>query len=474
MLVSIARLGVLMACALTVVGCRSYRAEPFDVDAFGRAWRERSADDATVADFAERLARSSPTSRPTTTPATQFSIADGLTLTEARAIALVYNPSLRVARLRAGVLRARADHAGLWADPVLGVDGERIISGVDDPWVVGGTLNITVPISGRLDAEKRRAGAEHVAELIRVAGQEWALTQRLRDAWAEWSTQADRVELLHALVQRLDSINSITDRLAEAGALTRIEARLFRIERATRQAEQIDAVARLEERRLELHAMLGLVPTADVRLLPEVSAPISLTAVNATDADLAARNFAVRAAAADYETAERTLRREIRAQYPDLVIGPGFGTDEGDERVLLGLSLPLPLWNRNQQGVAEAIAGRDLARAELETSIEVQTSAVAVARLRYEAAVRQRGLLESTIAPAADEQAADAGRLAELGDVDAVLLLDAFVRQHAVKLRLLDARLAEVQAATRVAELNAADAVVNNHDLLPERTRGSR
>lgn len=429
------------ACALLLAGCQSYRAEPFDAETFGRAWRARSEGIAT--------ARPLP-------PAAANDLTNGLTLPEAEAVALLYNPALRVARLTSGVAQARAAHAGRWADPVLAVDAERIVSGAADPWVVGGVVNLTLPLTGRLEAEKRRAAAEHTAELVRVAGQEWATRQRLKMTWAEWSTQAQRLALLDALIGRLDSLNRVVERLATAGALTRIEARLFRIERATRQAERIASAARLTELRLDLLATLGLMPDAPVTFVPAM--PIEPVPVEA--AALVARNFDIRTAAAEYETAERALQREVRAQYPDLVLGPGFGTDEGDERVLLGLSLPLPLWNRNQAAIAEASANRRLARTKLEMVIETQTGALAAARLRFDTAVRQRQLYESTIVPAADEQAGDADRLAGMGEVNAVLLLDAFVRQHGARLALLDARLAEAKAAAQLAEL-AGDAPVN-------------
>lgn len=423
-----------------LTGCQTYRPEPFDAERFGQVWRARGQADAADG-------------RPPVTSTTQATPRQSLTLDQAQALALLYNPALRVARLRAGVTQARADNAGLWADPVLVVDSERIISGASDPWVIGGVANLTIPLSGRLEAEKRRAKAEHAAELTRVAGQEWAMRQRLATAWAEWSTQQARLDLLDTLARRLDDINRVTDRLAAAGALSRLQSRLFRIERDTRQAERIEASARSVELRLDLLAMLGLTPDAAVSF--ETAALPATVAVG--DAPWAERNFDTRAAMADYEQAERTLEREVRAQYPDLVIGPGFGVDEETDRVLLGLSLPLPLWNRNRQGVAEALAHRRLARVQLETTIEAQTSAVATTRARLDAAVRQREAYESTIVPAADEQAAEAGRLADLGDVDAVLLLDAFVRQYQVRVQLLDVRLAEVRASARLAEL-AGDA----------------
>lgn len=217
------RIAAATAFAAAAAGCQRYQPAPFDADRFAQTWRQRAVDQHSVAALADRVAASGPTTAPT------FSLRDGLTLDEAQALASLYSPTLRIARQRAGVTQARAAEAGRWQDPTLGIDAERIISGVEEPWVVGGTLGLTLPLSGRLDAERARARAEHDVELLRVAGQEWSARHRLREAWAEWSTQAMRVELLDALIARLDEINGVADRLADAGAIPRVSARLFRL-----------------------------------------------------------------------------------------------------------------------------------------------------------------------------------------------------------------------------------------------------
>ena len=63
---------------------------------------------------------------------------------------------------------------------------------------------------------------------------------------------------------------------------------------------------------------------------------------------------------AAHDTSEAELQREIRKQYPELEIGPGFEHDGGDSKVGLGIGLSLPLWNRNKEGIAQASATRDI------------------------------------------------------------------------------------------------------------------
>jgi outer membrane protein TolC len=69
-------------------------------------------------------------------------------------------------------------------------------------------------------------------------------------------------------------------------------------------------------------------------------------------------------ALSEYEAAQSALRIEIAKQYPDIALGPGFQLDQTDAKWSLGLSLILPLLNRNKGPIAEADARRTEAAAK--------------------------------------------------------------------------------------------------------------
>src|SRR5207249_4826262 len=66
----------------------------------------------------------------------------------------------------------------------------------------------------------------------------------------------------------------------------------------------------------------------------------------------------LRRSLAEYAVIDSALRLEIAHQYPDLQLGPGYALDEGANKFTLGLSLSLPIFNRNQGPMAEAEARR--------------------------------------------------------------------------------------------------------------------
>ncbi len=453
------------ACALLaaglalLAGCRAYEPRPLDATAIREAWLARAPADAPAREYAARLADAERSPN-----AVVFDPADGLTLAEGEPVALVYNRELRAARLDAGVTRAVAEHAGRWDDPVAGVDLERILSGVSEPWVTAATLGLTIPISGRLDAERAHAGAIHETDLRRLAALEWSTRAALRERWIEWSAHARRGRLADELVLRLRAVADLSRRREQAGSLTRIDARLFRVELAAAESEQISVYAGLEELRLQLCDLLGLAPHAPVDLVETLNfAPPDITDSARTHLDaLDARNPELALARANYEAAEQALRLEVRKQYPDLELGAGYGSDQGDDRLLLGVRLPIPLWNRNQQGVARAIAARDAAHAHYESIFEHLGSRLAVAIARHEAAIALRRSIEEHVLPLADEQDADVRRIAELGRIDPLLFLQTIKAQHDAHLRLINARAAEAIAAIRLDALLGPPATTDN------------
>lgn len=434
-------------------GCQSYERKPLDLDATRAAWLTRSPADPSVRAFAAILEEAESGAGPAQTLV--FDPADGLTLAAAEAVVLVFNPDLRQARLESNVTRATEAHAGLWQDPVLGVDLERIVSGAGgaNRWVAGSTIAITIPISGRLEAERALAGAGLAAALDRLAAKEWATRSALRELWVEWSAARYRAEAAEGFTTRLRDVAALADRQEQAGSMTRVDARLFRVELAGREADLIATAARVKELELQLRAMLGLAPETPLTLVPCVTFAARVTRLEDLRPLVESANPELAAVRAEYEVSEQSLRAEVRKQYPELSIGPGYGTDQGDSRVLLGLSLPIPLWNRNQQGVAQASAQREVALGRFAAAYEHLSSRLAIALTRFEAGKAQRALVESSVVPLADEQEADVRRIAALGRVDALLLLQSLTTQHAAKVRLVEARANESIGAVRLDEL---------------------
>jgi len=440
---AIAALPLILAC-----GCRSYEPRPLALDETQRDFLVRAIDGPSLAVFRERLQARAPESG-------AFDPTDGVSLAEAEAIALVFNADLRAARLEAGVTRAGADHAGLWRDPTLGVDLTRIVGGAAAGVEAIGSIALTVPLSGRLELERAEAGAVHAAQLARIAAEEWRTVASLRRLWIRRASLAAEADANRGFLERAAQVLAIVDRMEHAGEIARIEARILRIEDAKLRAALRATEAELARTTHDIEALLGLPPSAGRRFAAGFGdlASVGWESPQELVARIARTSPAIAVARAEHEVAEHRLAGEIRAQWPDLELAPGYGEQDGDTQAVLGIGVTLPVFNGNRRGIAEAEAARELARGRAEHALERALGELLSAEERLGAAVLQREFVESTLIPLVETQYAEAREVARLGEVNTLILLESLKQQLDAKRQLIAARRDESLAAVDIEEI---------------------
>jgi cobalt-zinc-cadmium efflux system outer membrane protein len=399
-------------------GCQTYRAEPLDSESMLGDWEARSL----------ALAAGEMSAQPTSDAPRVIELA------EAEPIALAFNPQLRRARLEANAARVSGAEAGRWDDPSIGIDVEHILSGVDKPWVVGGLVNLTIPFSGRLRIEKSLALTESDVAKLRVLWQERQTIAELRRTWAAWSAATERARVIQNAIADLSAIESATDKLLDAGEIDPTEARLFTIDLVRQRVRLLDAnrdAARLDAR---LRQLIGLTPTAPVVFAASDGMP-----PNSERVDVEAHPRLL-IAKQEYAVAERSLELQINRQYPDLQIGGGFGRDTGDERLLGGLSIPIPILNANRREIAEAQARRDVLRAAYEAELIDLATSRAMAEVETQAAQASLEAIERDFVPLVQRQVAEARQLLAAGEFNALVLREAIDTATDVHLDLITAR----------------------------------
>lgn len=428
-----------------VAGCQAYEPAPLDMARHGEAMEKRLIEIESLSAFVDRL------SEMEMAAPERFDLSDGISEPEGEVIALFYNADLRLARAQAGIALATYETAGLWQDPEFGFDGAELLS-PSGPFEFGLTLSLTIPLSGRLEVERDVAASAYKTELLRIVDAEWLTRAQVRLGWAEWSVAAARLNLLRDSIGQVERITSITDRLESAGEITRVDARLIRAELIQLRTELIAAEAREGQARTALFGLMGVSPIVNLELLPALHAAAS--ADSSEDLErLVRQNTALAVARSEYQTAEESLRLEIRKQYPDLTVGGGYGSEGSDDRLLLGVSIPVPIFNGNRAGIAEARAKRVYARAGAEAIYERIFRELVTARIALAAAQQQRATLESELVPMLDQQSAEVEQLADLGEVDTLVLLETISRLVAAKSQLLEVRLAELAASLDIVRL---------------------
>lgn len=446
---------VLLAMA-ALPGCQSIPARPLGLDEHLKALQSRAIAPQPVLDYARSLAALPGA------PRTPFDPADGLTLEEAEAVTLWYNPVLRISRLEADRTATLAGLPGLWDDPGLdfgiGRKREAIDDGIDRSWISAASLSITVPLSGRPAAERGARTAAHQAALLKVAEEEWATLKTLRAAWLRWSASLEHLRLLEAHLTLLEQFSAVARSLAAAGELDPGTARMFSIELAQRQAQRDSAAILDTGQQAALRALTGLLPDAPVSLLPSLRDAQQFEPLDGDPAALALHHPAVARLSAEYEASEAQLRVELRKQYPDITLSPGFEDERAESSIAIGLGLvPIPVWNANKSGIAEAAAQRDLAQARAEMELQQVMGEMSQAQARLAGAKALREGLIHGAAPEADQQMTEAQALLRVGEADMGMLYQALSQAYGIKRELIDAVLEEQLALVELEALYRPD-----------------
>lgn len=424
-----------LSCAAIAAACASYEPRPVDLAAYARDYGERLPDLDAVRAFATAL--------------DQAEDGAALTRTEARALALWFHPDLKRVRAAAGVALAVAENSGYWPDPsIQGSAANKL--GNHNPWLVTSAVGLTVPLSGQFGLQAQLADQRHGSARLQALVREVQVRDALDADWVRWSALGLRVAALRQLCEKLEELDRIGARLLSSNQLSRPEARLFSLELASRRAELAAAEAETAVALSRLHETIGLPTGSRVPLQPELD--IASRAHDAADTGRIVAGPRLLAAHRAHIEAERQLELAISRQWPTLSLFPGWEEEDAVQRPVLGFSVPIPLWNRNRLAVAEATAHREATESGLHAAFEeAAQERVRAATLRAAASERRR-LLASDLVQSCRDQLDDATRLAELGELNPLLLLDAVTRLYEAH---RDALLATVDEAAATAQENS-------------------
>lgn len=345
-----------------------------------------------------------------------------LSLAEALARAIANSPRLSAARHEVAALQAAREQTGLWQNPQLELQQEGTRRPERETTVA---LSQLIELGGKRTA---RAAAAHSAVAVAQAQAEAAeaeVRSSVTAAWFQTLIAQERVQFARTTMASAKSTASATARLVAAGKVspvdetrTRIAESQASIEVAQAEGEQRTAMAALAV--LVGHRASESLPLgADLRPPPEVSAEAVRARV--------ARSAAYRHSVAESERLSQLAALQRAGRTPDLTVTVGTKRleDPGRNLPVIGLSLPLPLFNRNRAAEHEAQRRADKARDEVAaTALQLEVEALRHAG-RLESARHEADVLEREILPAAQRNQDAAIRGFELGKFGSLEVLDA-------------------------------------------------
>jgi cobalt-zinc-cadmium efflux system outer membrane protein len=351
----------------------------------------------------------------------------GMTLEEVLRHTVDHHPLLQARTFEVEAARGRLVTAGLLPNPQWVTDSESPVDR-DGPTILSTRLTIAIPTGGK--RRWRMAAAE-----AGISRSQAALARETELLLAEAADAANEVLYLQELARLQDDLSQLAAKTAEvvggrfqAGATPYVATIESRLDAGEMELARLATCGRLEEARVRLNRAAGFSPASLARLrgelvvepIPSLRLESLLAAAERSRPDLSESRAAV------LESQRRYAQARAEAR-PDVVFGPRMQNELGEkgDRVGARMSVNLPLFDRNQGGIAESAAWVRTRCAMLD-AMEINTlSDVAAAYVELQAAQTQleyhrthvRAIVvetESAIRGAAAETVLAPGQLSEL------------------------------------------------------------
>ena len=376
-----------------------------------------------------------------------------LTLEQALLEAEARSPTIIAAQARVEAAEARIRQAGFRTNPELSLEVENFL-GTGELSGLRST-ETTVAVNQRLDLGGRRrtrvaaARADLQIEQLRLAIARGDLARSVREQFARAVTAGERLRIAiqnEAVARELARVETILVQEGRDPPLRAVRAR----------SAAAQAGAEVEAARADEQAARGTL--ASLFGVTEPPERVTGTLLDLQPATInPEQSLEVRLAEAERLRAEAGVGREVASARLDPAVGLGVRhvRESGDVGLVAGVSLPLPVFDRNQGNIAAARADVRAAEANLAS---VTASARVRARnaiIAVEAAAARVEALERAAVP----EAAEALRLTEIsyreGRATMLELLDAQNAYRATQLALAEARLAQALATAELGRVAA-------------------
>jgi cobalt-zinc-cadmium efflux system outer membrane protein len=344
-----------------------------------------------------------------------------LTLGAAVERAMRSHPEIRAAISEAAARSGAVKQAGVLPNPEL----EVLREGSDDPNRTSTVqLNIPVELGGKRSARVRAAEREQQVAQLDVNAARARIRGETIAAFYEVVAAMERSRLAGELAAIAGQATGVAGKRVLAGKVSPVEETRAKLAQAGVHIERVQAKRELDRAKGRLAAMVGddprkleIVNPGVVELPHLVPLPDLLAQLERAPGMMRAR------AAVEHRQAVVDLERTRRM--PDLTVAVGSKRGDGYRQTVIGLSVPLPLFDRNQGSLLESLRRFDKARDELEAEATRLRAELYDAHARLSAALEEVSLISTDVLPGAESAYRAASRGFELGKFSLLEVLDA-------------------------------------------------
>jgi len=345
-----------------------------------------------------------------------------VTLDAAIERALHANPTLRAGVNEAAAQEGAVAQAGALPNPELSLlrEGQE-----RDTRTSTVTLSIPIELGGKRAARIDAATQDRQLALIEADALRVQLRADTVAAFHDVHAAAERLRMAGEMAALAASSTHAAARRVEAGKVSPVDETRARVAEANARIDAMHATRDLETARMRLAALWG----GDGAGLEIVAPAAGLPQAPPLDALLARLDAAPGMRLARAQVAQRTAlaRVEQARRTPDVnvIVGARREGPEQRNQAVLGVSVPLPLFDRNHGAVLAALRRVGRARDEQDAESVRLRSALTEAHARLQTARAEAQLIDAEILPGARSAAHAAQRGFEAGKFGFLDVLDA-------------------------------------------------
>lgn len=341
----------------------------------------------------------------TALPAARNLSADPLKVDELVGLAVARNPRLGRAAFNVNASQGKYVQAGLYPNPDLAVNWDEI----GDRTGAGGILNVPrftqqIVTGHKLSLAQAVAATEVNQATLAVLTERYSVIGAVRAAFYDVYALERRVAILDELVLLAGEATKNGKALLDNKQIARLDLIQLEVELGRFRAEAEATRRELPAARKRLAAAVGdpRIPIGPIAgafdEVPAYDLDKTLEAVLATHPE-------ARSARVGVERAQAAIRRAEAEPIPNVTFTTGFikQYENRSNDFALGLSAPIPVWNRNQGNILAAKAELGAAIQDVGRVENDLTERVSTAVRTYAAAVKRAEQYRTEILPKADE-----------------------------------------------------------------------
>ncbi len=366
-----------------------------------------------------------------------------------------HSPLLLTAQARVHVAEARVAGANPFfpSNPVVSGSLGRRSSGGNSGTEFEVSLSQQLEISGARGLRKDAARAQVRMNASAAQEASWLVHVEVHRLFNELLMAKERRAQAERFVAFSESLQNIATRQIEAGEMAPITLLVADAELAQTRALLIEAVQAQDVLDTQLQASIGWSSTRPLRL--EGSLPVTRRAPRlASLLELMSKSHPSLKTRRDALVASNSLLQlEQRKVWPKPTVGVSYGQEPslanqpGAEILLFNLSVPIPLWQRNQGGVARAQALVQVAKNQESQTVIRLKSELGQALVALNAAADRVALYDKSVIPQLEKNLALLQRAFELGEVDLLQVSQTRARLLGASRQYVDARISYYKAA---------------------------